>query len=116
MGIAVADGGEAVSVGEADDPVVPRPSEGRRVERLQAVGVDAPQQLLDDTAPPIELANLPPTVPVPTSAPAVAGADLGQSGLAAPAMATGAGLSPVQHQSELAAVPDPQRPLAAPDL
>ncbi len=39
MGVAVAEVGEAVVVGEAHDPAVPRLAERRRVERLEAVGV-----------------------------------------------------------------------------
>ena len=40
VGVAVADLGEAVLVGEADDAAVPRPAERRRVERLDRVGAD----------------------------------------------------------------------------
>ena len=36
--VAVADAGQAVLVGEAHDPIVPRPAEARGVERLERVG------------------------------------------------------------------------------
>ena len=41
MGIRAADLREAVLVGEPDDAFVPRPAERRRVERLDAVGMEA---------------------------------------------------------------------------
>jgi hypothetical protein len=83
----------------------------------KSVGVDGPQQLLDYTAPPVDLR-------------AMAAAGLGtNSGLAtAPALptgpasippapaapaATGSGLSTSQIDAELATVPEPQRKLAA---
>ena len=78
----------------------------------KAVGVDAPQQLIDATAPPIEVARAAPaTMPAMAAYPVAsmpAGADLGS----APAPA-GPGLSPSERQAELADVPDPQRELAA---
>ncbi len=75
-----------------------------------AVGVDAPQQLIDDTAPPVDLpaatavAIAPAAGPTPTPiAPDVA----------TPTPPPAAGLSPAQRETELAAVPAPQKPLAA---
>lgn len=89
------------------------------LERLatirKAVGVDAPQQLLDETAPPIELArNTPPSMPYPYMMPPPGfdwGAQAGAPGAAPPP--PGPGLSPSELQAELAQVPEPQRELAA---
>ena len=79
------------------------------LERLakvrQSVGVDGPQQLMDFTAPPVEIAALAPAassgivVMAPTPAP-----------VAAP---VGAGLTKPQRDAEIAAVPAPQKPLAS---
>ena len=79
----------------------------------KSVGLDGPQQLLDYTAPPVDLraiaANTPvtvapvmavPTTPVPAP-------------VAAAAPASGNGLSPTEVGTELAAVPEPQRAIAA---
>jgi hypothetical protein len=78
----------------------------------KVVGLDGPQQLMDFTAPPVELgaARLPaaiaagpaPAAPVAVSAPAPT----------VPARA-GGGLTPVEAQRELSAVPEPQRALAS---
>jgi hypothetical protein len=80
----------------------------------KAVGVDAPQQLLDETAPPIDLArNAPPALPYPYMMPPP-GFDWGAQ--AAPGTAAappGPGLTPAELQAELAQVPEPQRELAA---
>jgi hypothetical protein len=84
----------------------------------QSVGVDGPQQLIDNTAPPADLRSItagggigsgalstPATVMPATAAPAAP---------AAVAVAeAGNGLSPSQIDSELTAVPEPQRTLAA---
>lgn len=88
------------------------------LERLatirKAVGVDAPQQLLDETAPPIEIARSgAPSSPYPFMMPP--GADWGGMSSGAPAVAepTGPGLTPAERDAELAQVPDEQRSLAA---
>jgi hypothetical protein len=77
----------------------------------KSVGLDGPQQLLDYTAPPVDLravaANAPAAgIPVMAAPAAVAVA-------AAPAPAAGNGLNPAEVEAELAAVPEPQRALAA---
>ncbi len=76
----------------------------------KSVGLDGPQQLLDYTAPPVDLRAMAAsagatgpiatvaTAPAPTPAPAAA--------------AAGEGLSPSQVEGELAAVPEPQRAIA----
>ena len=65
-----------------------------------AVGVDGPQQLIDATAPPAGLPNVPAVAAsVPTSV--------------APPVAAAGGLSKAEVDADLAAVPAPQRPLAA---
>ncbi|WP_169978751.1 DUF6599 family protein [Tautonia rosea] len=88
------------------------------LERLatirKAVGVDAPQQLLDETAPPIEIARSgAPSFPYPFMMPP--GVDWGGMTSGAPAAAEppGPGLSPAEREAELAQVPDEQRSLAA---
>jgi hypothetical protein len=73
----------------------------------RSVGVDAPQQLMDFTAPPVELANLPTGV----SAPAVAIAAVAAP--SAPAAPPASGLSKSQAEAELKDVPGPQKTLAA---
>jgi hypothetical protein len=83
----------------------------------KSVGVDGPQQLLDDTAPPVDLramtaaglGNNPGLVVAPT---------LATNPAAAPpaptvAAAIGTGLSPAEIEAELTAVPEPQRKIAA---
>ena len=97
---------QAPPVAQAMPDVLERLSGLRR-----SVGVDAPQQLIDDTAPPAALPVVsatpgPATVasnaaPTPPAAPT------------APAAPAGGGLSKAQVDAELAAVPEPQRPLAA---
>jgi hypothetical protein len=82
----------------------------------KSVGLDGPQQLFVDTAPPVDLRRMtagagetstkagvtPPAAPVVTAA------------ARAPApTATGNGLSPAEIEAELATVPEPQRPIAA---
>lgn len=71
----------------------------------QAVGVDAPQQLMDFTAPPAALPAAPTAVAV-VATPAVTAPG------AAPAAPIG-GLTQAMVAAELAAVPEPQRRLAA---
>ncbi len=81
----------------------------------QSVGVDGPQQLIDNTAPPADLRSI------------TAGGGIGSGALSTPATVmpataapaavavaeAGNGLSPSQIESELTAVPEPQRTLAA---
>jgi hypothetical protein len=73
----------------------------------QSVGVDAPQQLMDFTAPPAEIASATPAPAAPSTAVAVAPV----APVAAPAPS--AGLAKAQRDSEIAAVPDPQKTIAA---
>jgi hypothetical protein len=83
------------------------PSVLERLARVRkAVGLDAPQQLMDFTAPPAALAGMPQT---PAPAPAVAPASVPQPALAA----SPGSLSEPEVASEMATVPEPQRPLAA---
>jgi hypothetical protein len=80
----------------------------------KSVGVDGPQQLLDDTAPPVDLramtaaglGNNPGLAVAPTLTPGSVAAP------PAPTAATGTGLSPAEIETELAAVPEPQRKIA----
>src|SRR5262249_5884568 len=80
----------------------------------KSVGVDGPQQLLDYTAPPVDLRAL-------TASNAAAGAVAPVAATGAPTLPTPApaaaaapsnGLAPAEIESELAAVPEPQRKLA----
>ena len=73
----------------------------------KAVGLDGPQQLLDFTAPPAALAG--------TGAPAAVAMPIAAAVPTAPAAAApaGNGLSDPEIQVELAAVPQPQKPLAS---
>src|SRR5262249_4303191 len=85
------------------------PSVLERLAKVRAsVGVDGPQQLMDFTAPPVDLAAVAAASPAPLAtagppraAPVVA---------AAPA---GNGLTEAQFKAEIATVPEPQRALAA---
>ena len=84
----------------------------------KSVGVDGPQQLLDYTAPPVDLramaaagAGNNPGVMVPPSLPA--GPATISPTLSASAPTSGTGLSRAQVEAELAAVPEPQRKIAA---
>ena len=82
----------------------------------KAVGVDAPQQLLDETAPPVELAHAPPATPFPYTMPPPGydwGANAPRANPNAAPPTPGPGLTPAQRDAELAKVPDPQRDLAA---
>jgi len=82
-----------------------------------SVGVDAPQQLINATAPPAALANVPPAAASPTGSayspmPATTAANP-----AVPAVqaipAAGGGLSGAEADAEIATVPEPQRKIAA---
>ncbi len=84
----------------------------------KSVGLDGPQQLLDYTAPPVDLRALALNgQPVPsTGSPAVGAAvpaPAATTAIASPALVTTGGLSPAEIQTELASVPEPQRLLAA---
>ena len=83
------------------------------LERLAAVrrsiGVDAPQQLMDFTAPPAALPPPPPQVVYATMPPSGVAA----APAATPAAPASAGLPKSEADAELAAVPEPQRPLAS---
>jgi hypothetical protein len=85
------------------------------LERLakvrSSVGVDGPQQLMDFTAPPADLAAIAAMTPVPAVAMMAHGA-LPATALPATAPA-GNGLSEAQVKAEIATVPEPQRPIAA---
>jgi hypothetical protein len=84
----------------------------------KSVGLDGPQQLLDYTAPPVDLRALAitgqavsgtgaPAAPAMVPAPAITTA----SALGTPS--PGSGLSAAEMQAELSTVPEPQRPIAA---
>ena len=75
----------------------------------KSVGVDGPQQLLDYTAPPVDLRTVTANNPASASSatPGTAPAPV-ETAAAAP----GNGLSAIETENELAAVPEPQRKLA----
>ena len=50
VGVAVAHRGQAVSIGEAHDPIVPRSAERGRVERLERVGSDRRVRIVEQPA------------------------------------------------------------------
>jgi hypothetical protein len=85
----------------------------------KSVGVDGPQQLLDDTAPPVELAGAGASAggQAPVAVAAAQSPAVTQPTTLAPALAlaasVGGGLTKAQVEAELATVPEPQRPLAA---
>ena len=76
----------------------------------KSVGVDGPQQLLDYTAPPVDLRTL-------AASNSVATGSLTPSAAPAPVatapVSSGNGLAATEIETELAAVPEPQRKLAA---
>ena len=72
-----------------------------------AIGVDAPQQLIDATAPPAALLTAP--GPGGSAVPVVAAPTIP----AAPGVAVGGGISKGEFDAEVATVPEPQRALAA---
>jgi hypothetical protein len=74
----------------------------------KSVGVDGPQQLLDYTAPPVELRALAArgAAVAPAVAPTIPVA------AASPAPSAGNGLTPAQIEAEITSVPEPQRKLA----
>jgi hypothetical protein len=81
----------------------------------KSVGVDGPQQLLDYTAPPVDLRAMAAAGlgnnPGTTVAPALAASPAATP--PAPTVAAGSGLSPAEVEAELATVPEPQRKIAA---
>jgi hypothetical protein len=84
----------------------------------KSVGVDGPQQLMDETAPPADLRALAAAglTVVPAPANTIAAAVPATAPVIAaitPAAPAGNGMSPVEIETELAAVPAPQKPLAA---
>jgi hypothetical protein len=77
----------------------------------KSIGLDGPQQLLDSTAPPVDLRAMTANAGAAGPAPAVATAPVAA---AAPAPAPAAeGLSPALVEGEVATVPEPQRGIAA---
>ena len=80
----------------------------------KSVGVDGPQQLQDFTAPPAELRNLAAGMPAAVP-PAAASAVPGSLAVPTPAPAVSPrnGLATAQVAAELAAVPEPQKAIAA---
>lgn len=82
----------------------------------KSVGVDGPQQLMDFTAPPVEIASAlaapAPAAPVAGASPAAAPAAAAPTA-AAPAAAATPGLPKAVVEAELAAVPQPQKGIAA---
>ncbi len=79
----------------------------------KSVGLDGPQQLQDFTAPPVDLRamaanNAGAAAPIVAAPATTAG-----TGTPAAAPAAGNGLSPAEAAAELAAVPEPQRAIAA---
>ena len=82
----------------------------------KSVGVDGPQQLQDFTAPPAELKNAAAGIPLaPAATLAAAGSPPGASVSASAPTAGGSGngLAPAQVEAEIAAVPEPQKAIAA---
>ena len=106
--------GTSASVAQAFPPVLQSLAGVR-----QSVGLDGPQQLLDITAPPVELRNVAANSArhavalrrhrhrAATPAASVA------SPTPAPVTVAGNGLAPAQVEAELAAVPEPQKAIAA---
>ncbi|HEV3163340.1 MAG TPA: DUF6599 family protein [Isosphaeraceae bacterium] len=97
--------GSSPTVAQAIPNVLQRLAGVRR-----SVGLDGPQQLMDFTAPPVELAAAP--LGTTGSGTQVVSAPVPAAAAAAPAVATN-GLPKAEIAAELAAVPDPERPLAA---
>jgi len=78
----------------------------------QSINLDGPQQLMDFTAPPVELASVP-TTPATAAAASPAVATAPALVTPAPAAPVGEGLSKPEVDAELATVPEPQRALAS---
>jgi hypothetical protein len=81
----------------------------------KSVGLDGPQQLLDFTASPVELKNAAAGIPVAPAATIAAAASPLPAPVSAtaPTAGTGNGLAPAQVEAEIAAVPQPQKAIAA---
>jgi len=85
----------------------------------RSVGVDGPQQLMDETAPPVELAGtrvgtaMTTTVATATGSMTSPASAPSPVAVAAPAAPTVAGLAREQAEAEMATVPAPQKPIAA---
>ena len=75
----------------------------------RSVGLDGPQQLMDFTAPPVDLRMAQASVPASMMVPVAVNASPASVTPAAP----GAGLSPAEAEAEVASVPEPQRSIAA---
>jgi hypothetical protein len=73
----------------------------------QSINLDGPQQLMDFTAPPVDIRTVAATFPAASPAPATA------APAPPPAAVPTNGLSPAQVEAELAAVPEPQKAIAA---
>jgi hypothetical protein len=79
----------------------------------KSVGVDGPQQLLDYTAPPVDLRALAANNPAISGARAMSSPGIAPAPVATAAAAPGNGLGAAEIENELAAVPEPQRKLAS---
>jgi hypothetical protein len=83
----------------------------------KSVGVDGPQQLLDYTAPPVDLRAMAAAglgnSPVMMAAPGVTAGPAATAPTLTVAASHGLGLSQAEIEAELASVPEPQRKLAA---
>jgi Family of unknown function (DUF6599) len=77
----------------------------------KSVGVDGPQQLLDYTAPPVDLRALTASNTTTSATPMTPSPGIAPAPVAT-AAAPGNGLSAIEIENELAAVPEPQRKLA----
>jgi hypothetical protein len=86
----------------------------QRLARVRAsVGVDGPQQLMDFTAPPVDLAAVAASSPAPGPSAMATATPAAPAPAAAPAAPAGNGLTKAQVEAELATVPEPQRAIAA---
>ncbi len=81
----------------------------------KSVGLDGPQQLLDETAPPVELRAVAPAgaVTLTAAAPGALATPTPVPSVPAAAAAPASGLTPAEIAAELAVVPEPQRKIAA---
>lgn len=90
------------------------PSLANVLDRLGAlhrsIGLDAPQQLLEELGTPVSLAGMAPAQPQMMMVPA--GAVMPAASIPGPAAPVGAGLTTQQRDLELATVPAPQQALA----
>jgi hypothetical protein len=113
------------AAGSGTTPAVARAIPGV-LQRLagvrRSVGVDGPQQLMDFTAPPVEIASAvaapgpspaSPAATAPAPGPAVAANAPQPASSAAPPAAAGGGLSKAEADAEIATMPEPQKPIAA---